>query len=211
MIVPQERSKADEPIYLPNGGADQGRVHLDSDLGTLWADLYMEDREPNSFINEIAHIGEDVGTGKLPLATALTRLKTMKDRATDSAVADRIQKAIDNMDAPPVTVPDLPDTVPEVVKKALRELAEIPTARRTGQVGMGQRKRSVFDEKLGIILRIDEGDEDRELAERLANRDLHESVDGALTMWRLFEAMQTNQEVRRWRMDAWRRAHPKEE
>jgi hypothetical protein len=187
----RERPNADEPVYLPNRGNDQGLVHLDSELGELWQDLYRDDREPNSFINEIAHLGEDVGTGKLPLAQALTRLAGMKGRATDPAVADRIQAAIDAMDAPPVELPELPDTVPDAIRRALRRLADIPTARIKGgrMVGLKHRDTSILEDKIDVVRRIDSGEIRRGPEMELMNRDSHESGDGALEMWRIFERL----------------------
>ena len=209
-IVPRDRPRADEPVYLPNNGNDQGMVHFDSELGKLWSDLYGDDREPNSFINEIAHIGEDVGTGKLPLAQAIERLKRLKGRATDQAVADRIQSAIDRIDAPTVDLPDLPDTVPDAVRRALRQLADIPTARKKGRVGLHYRDKSVLEEKVDIVRRIDSsgrGPLDRELE----GRDLHESADGAMEMWRIFERLMTPQWVVGYRRDESGRSVPIEE
>lgn len=206
-IIRRDRPNADEPLHLPNGGSDQGRMHLDSEFGELWQVLYQDDREPNSFVNEIARMGEQVGTGQLPLAQALERLARMKDQATDQTVANRIQRAIDAMDAPPVTVPDLPDTVPASVREALRRLSEIPTARSTKVRGIGRGEPSVFDRKLDIIRRLEAGDEERRLDAMLRERNLHESVDGALEMWRLFENIPMK-ELMQWRRDAYRRAHP---
>jgi hypothetical protein len=207
-IILRDRPRNDEPLHLPNRGNDQGLVHLNSELGELWAALYTDDREPNSFVNEIALIGEQVGAGQLPLVQALERLARMKERATDKAVEARIQQAIDAMDAPAVTVPDLPDTVPASIKEALRKLAEIPTARSTKVRGIGRGEPSVFDRKLDIIRRIDAGDEERRLDMMLRERDLHESVDGAVVMWRLFEGTDIMRDLARWRREAYRRAHP---
>jgi hypothetical protein len=175
-------------------------VHLDSELGKLWSDLYGDDREPNSFINEIAHIGEDVGTGKLPLAQAIERLKRLKGRATDQAVADRIQSAIDAMDSPPVDLPDLPDTVPDAVKRALRRLADIPTARKKGRVGLHHRDKSVLEEKIDVVRRIDARGGNR-VGRELEERDLHESADGAMEMWRIFERLMSPEWVVGYRKD----------
>ena len=183
-----DRPNADEPVYLPNRGNDQGLVHIDSELGGLWLDLYYDDREPNSFVNEIAQIGEQVGSGQLPLDQALQRLARMKGRATDQTIADRIQAAIDNMDAPPVELPDLPDTVPGAVRRALRRLADIPTARRL-RVGPRRLDQTVLDKKIDIVRKIDAGEIRMDAARRLQDRDLHESGDGAVSMWRIFERL----------------------
>lgn len=199
-----DRPQADEPIRLPNGGVDQGLVHMDSSLGELWQDLYMDDREPNSFVNEIARIGERVGTGEISLDQALDMLKALKGRAGDKAIEERIQNTINDLDAPKVSLPDLPDTVPAVVKDALQKLADIPTARRTGRIGGSHVAQSVLNKKLDIVRKIDAGWPGRlgEADSELGNRDLHESADGALQMWRLFESLRTNVDVRRWIRDA---------
>jgi hypothetical protein len=184
-IAKIDRPRADEPIHLPNRGSDQGLVHLDSEVGSLWADLYADDREPNSFINEIARTGEDLGTGKIDLDEVLKRLRTLKEQASDKAVADRIDRAIERIDAPPVKVPDLPG-IPAPVKKFLEDLAKIPTARKTGRIGASNPRESVLDKKIQAIRDFSEGKiRDRELERKLTERDLHESADGAFAMWRL--------------------------
>jgi len=108
-----------------------------------------------------------------------------------------------------VKMPDLPDTVPASIQEALRRLSEIPTARSTKVRGIGPGEKSVFDQKLDIIRRLDAGDEERRLDMMLRERDLHESVDGALEMWRLFENIDMR-ELMKWRREAHRRAHPEQ-
>jgi hypothetical protein len=66
---------------------------------------------------------------------------------------------------------------------------------------------SVLDQKLAIIRRIDAGDNERGLDLKLQGHDLHESVDGALEMWRIFDHL-NNAELSRWLREARRRAHP---
>jgi len=188
-ITKVNRPRADEPIYLPNGGSDQGLVHLDSEVGSLWGDLYADDREPNSFLNEIAHIGEDLGEAKIDLNEVLKRLRALKERASDKAVADRIEKAIEGIDAPPVKVPDIPG-IPAPVKKFLEELAKIPTARKTGRIGASNPRESVLDKKIKAIRDFTEGKmRAMELERKLEERDLHESADGAFAMWKLGERL----------------------
>ena len=198
----RERPRADEEAFLPNNGNDQGFVHMDSELGGLWWDLYHDDREPNSFVNEIAKIGEDVGKGSLPLSQALTRLQALKGRATDSAVADRIQRAIDGMDTPPVELPDLPDSVPAAVRRALQALADIPTARKSNIRGQSQ-KESALDSKIDIVRRIDSGEIGRlgDAEQQLRKRNFHESIDGSVEMWRIFDSLANPQIVTGYKQD----------
>lgn len=191
-IRPRKRLLEDEPIYLPNAGNDQGRVHLDSSIGSLWTDLYADDRPANSLINEIAHIGEDVGTGKLDLSEALTRLKALADRAPNAAVRQRILDVIENLDSPRVQL-DIPESVPDVVKKYLRELERIPSIRkRNVRIGVSQRKDSVLDEVMDLIRKIDQGEVSPFQAESLLRqRRVHESFDGGVKMWLLTERLFT--------------------
>jgi len=189
-IKPIQRANEDEPIHLPNGGADQGLVHLDSSLGELWSDLYTDQREPNSFINEIARLGEGVGKkreGQLDLESdVIPGLKKLKTRASDSAVADRIQETIDALSAPPAKPLDLPEGVPGPVRRALEDLARIPTARKTGQIGANRETVSVLDQMLDTVRKISRGEMDPREAEReLTKRHLHESGDGAVQMWEI--------------------------
>jgi hypothetical protein len=189
-IIKLNRPKSDEPLHLPNGGGDQGLMHLDSELGTLWADLYKDPREPNSFINEIARTGDALGEGQIDLNEVLKRLRALKVKAGDTGVEARVQDAIDAIDAPPVKVPDLPEGTPAPVKKFLEELAKIPTARKTGRIGASNPRESVLDKKIKAIRDFSEGKiRARQLEQELSDRTLHESADGAFAMWKLGERL----------------------
>jgi hypothetical protein len=184
-----KRTKEDTPLVLPNGGSDQGLFHLDSSLGKLWGDLYNDQREPNSFINEIANAGNSMGRDEQSLNQVIARLEKLKGQASDSGIADRVQEAIDGMNAPEVKVPKI-EGVPPAIQRFLEELADIPTARKTGRIGASQRKTSVLDDKIQIIRDIQAGKLRSEEAERkLKNRDLHESADAAHKMWKLAEQL----------------------
>jgi hypothetical protein len=213
-IIKRERPNADEPIYLPNGGNDQGLMHLDSELGALWADLYMDDREPNSFINEIARMGDQMGRDKLELSKFIDRLREMKKTAADQGVADRIQRAIDAIDAPPLgRKVDLPADAPKALRDAFEKLAAIPTARikvpkgsfmrRVGTGSFEPGKPSLIEKKEDIIRRLLAGDEQELLrlgaAERELNqRDFHEGTDAATTMWDIMQKATSDPEVQAW-------------
>jgi hypothetical protein len=180
------RLGGDEPLYAPNGGADQGLVHFDSALGTLWIDLVSDSREPNSVVNEIAHIGEDVGRGTLSLDDAAARLRELQAVAPDQGVAKRIEETIRRITAPPSPPIDVPDNTPPSVRSWLEQLAAIPTMRKTDN-GMDRRDKSVLDEALDLVRQISEGQRTgtRTMSAGEAQRrltllpnNIHESIDG---------------------------------
>lgn len=185
----RDRPGNDEPIRLPNNGQDQGLVHLDSGMGQLWQDLYVDNREPNSFVNEIAGIGERVGTGEISLNQGLDMLRALKGRAGDKAVEDRIQSTINDLDAPKAGKLDIPEGVPGLVRDALMKLADIPTARRTGRIGASHTNESVLNKKLDVVRKINSGEIPRmsEAERLLGQHDLHESADAAPEMWKIFD------------------------
>lgn len=192
-IAARTRPNADEPIYLPNGGQDQGFMHLDSEMGQLWQDLYADDREPNSFINEIARMGDEMGKNDLGEAEVIKRLRAMQTRATDKTIADRIGQTADKMDAPPVQL-EFPEGTPVPLQDLIRKLAEIPTARKRSlkgeRVGTGRlTDKSVVDRKMDIIRKIASGGYRRsfEAEHDLGVRDYHEGVDAATSMWSVLE------------------------
>ncbi|MGE5828527.1 MAG: hypothetical protein ACM30G_09220, partial [Micromonosporaceae bacterium] len=188
------RTGGDEPLYLPNRGADQGLVHLDSQLGQLWTALTADNREPNSFVNAAAHIGEDVGTGKISLDEAADRLRQLSARATDQAVARRIDATIRGIteSSPPPRI-DVPDNVPPAVRRWLDDLARIPTMRKT-DLPRNRREQSALDEALALVREISQqgltgqrtmsaGDAEMRLLGITQN--VHESIDGVYHARRL--------------------------
>jgi hypothetical protein len=197
---------------------------MDSELGRLWGDLYMDDREPNSFINEIAKMGDQMGRHQLGLEQFLDRLKVMKSQTSDKAVADRIQDAIDNLDAPKVKV-DLPSDTPAVLRKAFEDLADIPTARKKApkgarvptRIGTGTLEPgapSVLEKKEAILRHLIAGDEPEllrmgEAERKLQTRDFHEGTDAASTMWRIMELATNNEAVKKWLREKMREARVK--
>jgi hypothetical protein len=217
-IVKRDRPNADQPIHLPNGGSDQGNIHLDSELGKLWADLYADDREPNSFVNEIARMGDEMGNHRFELGEFVQRLKKMKTEAVDSAIADRIQKALDAIDAPPVKL-DLPPDIPATLRKAFEDLAAIPTARISvpakkkgeahaplarvvGNTHFRSGEPSVIQKKQDILRQIAAGDPEfvrgSSAADALSTHDLHEGTDAATTMWRIMDLAVQDPAVKAW-------------
>lgn len=201
-----ERANADEPLHLPNDGQDQGLIHMDSEIGKLWQDLVADPREPNSFVNEIARMGDEMGMQRLNLSQVIDRLREMKGEAVDSGVADRIQTTIDAVDAPPAGDLNLPSDLPVPLRNAFQQLAGIPTARkrdaRVGNARIGDE--SVLDKKLALIRALETGGPEvtgssgADIERRLFERDLHESADAATTMWKLFEGLRRDKAVQAW-------------
>jgi len=180
-IVPVPgRSKGDEKIVLPNDGFDQGAMHLDSNLGKLWVDLYHDQRSPNSFVNRVEKIGEDLGFGKASSAQTIDRLKALKTDAPDSVVADRIQKVIDAIDYPSKPLPKIPEGTPPVLADLIKKFNDIPLARRPGRGGMSDVDHAVqLAEKAGKLTRGQLATEMRKL-----RSFHHESEDGWAEMQR---------------------------
>lgn len=190
-IGSRTRPNADEAIHRPNGGHDQGRMHLDSAIGELWGDLYADDRPANSYINKIAILGEDLGTGKKSLNQAIEELRTLRNQARGSAIGDRVQRTLDQLDAPAAGPLNLPEGTPDVLRRYAEGLADIPTARKPTRNG----GKSPLDRVLEAIREIAEqkGNVSISEAERklvVPRTDVHESVDGATGwMWRLADML----------------------
>jgi hypothetical protein len=189
------RANGDVPLHLPNGGADQGLVHMDSELGKLWIDMVSDPREPNSFVNEIATIGEDVGRGNLSIDEAGDRLRKLAARSGDQGVADHLNRTADELiDAPPIPKIDVPDSVPAPVRAWLEEIAKIPVFRRKNIRGYRNTGQSVIDEAQQLVREISEGrggHERMRLVSRLKMiaQNVHESVDGVYAARKLTDRL----------------------
>jgi hypothetical protein len=188
-----DRTHGDQPLYLPNRGDDQGLVHLDSQLGELWTDLVSDKREPNSVVNEVAHIGERVGMGQVSLDEAARQLRDMATRATDQGVARRMRAAADAITEPgPPPVIDVPANTPAPVRAWLEHLAQIPTMRKADLPG-NRRDQSILDEAIGLVREISAQTPDhrtmsgRDAESRLEvlTDTIHESIDGVYHARRL--------------------------
>lgn len=216
-LEPPVRSKADVPLKMPNGGSDQGNIHMDSDIGQLWQDLANDDREPNSFVNEIAHMGDEMGRHRMSLQQVLDRLRQMEGQASDSAVAARIKQTVDHLSAPPAGKLDLPADMPEKLRAAFHQFADIPTARMTASKDAHKRVGnetitpvSPLDKKLAAIKQLLAGDGSAFDIERaLMNRDYHESADAATTMWSIMEKAVSDKAVQAWIRNTMRAARQK--
>src|SRR4029453_15397728 len=153
------RTNGDEELIAPNGGADQGFLHLDSEIGKLWIDLVSDNRESNSKVNEIARLGERLGVGDAEIdKDILPRLKEMKADAPDSAVAERIQETIDELTVPEVKDLDIPEGTPPVIREWLEQMAKVPTMRKIDSVRRGGDGESVLSKKLAMVRRAAAGE-----------------------------------------------------
>jgi hypothetical protein len=206
---PLARPNADEPIFMPRlAMSGSGSMHADSSMGKLWNALYQDDRVPNSVLNRIMRAGLSMATGDRSFDDILKRLRQLETEM-DPVVAARIRQTVDTIDAPKVGIPELPPTVPKKVVDALQKLAGIPTARRSGRVGaMGDTDRSILSKKLAAVQRIEAGERGRgddDPRQELTRHDLHESIEGAVQMWKLFDGFVGDPEIRRWVQEAARR------
>ena len=188
---PQERPNADEPISLGRGQmSGTGNMHGDSEIGKLWNDLYRDDRAPNSLLNELARLATSMSQGDRPFEDVLADLRKMasSNGGNDPQVAKRIQEAVGALEAPAFEMPDLPDSTPEPLRRLVADLGKIPTARRRGVQGTSGRNKSVIDDLVDAIGRIDRNEGDHFQNQReLEKHPLHESRDGATQIWRLFD------------------------
>jgi hypothetical protein len=219
ITTPPNRETGDEPFKPPNGGSDQGLIHLDSDIGQLWQNLTMDDRVPNSFVNEIAALGDDMGRQKLTLQQVLDRLREMQGEAPDKFIADRIRETVDNLTVPAAGKLDLPEGMPKTLRDALTKLSEIPTARikatpkertRVGATVIGED--SVLEKKMAAIRQLMAGEGSTfEIVQALRKRDFHESVDAAPTMWSIMERALADKAVEKWIRETLRAARAKKE
>lgn len=168
-------------------------VHPDSELGRLWESVPKRTPEEIAFANKINDLGESLSSPagrsdtNRPQAV-LDELKKLRGEAPES-VRSQLDKAIENLDAPPIKTPSLPDGVPEDIRTIVARLAGIPAARRTGQVGNSHRDESVLNEIIQIIKNMSNGEYLRggEFESKLTDalRSLHESAEGAYQMWDL--------------------------
>lgn len=167
-----------------------GNMHADSEMGQLWNDLYRDDRAPNSVLNEIARLATSMSQGDRPFEDVLADLRKMasSNGGQDPVVAKRIQNAIDDIDAPAFEMPKLPDSAPPELRQMVEDLGKIPTARRRGVMGTSGRNKSVIDDLVDAIGRIDRNEGDHFQNQReLEKHPLHESRDGATQIWKVFD------------------------
>ena len=198
----------DDSLKLPNGGQDQGIVHMDSSLGSLWQDLASDDRAPTSTVNEVLDISHNLGQGKIDVPTARALVRGIK---TDSpAVRERINKTVAELDVKPQKY-QVPENTPQAVKDILDKINEIPAYhnKAPNQAGGGGEE-TPFNKILDLVHRIGNGEEgpggDMKLTQAIQNP--HESGDGVYAARRLANPVSPasgamTPEVRNW-FRSWR-------
>jgi hypothetical protein len=192
------RENGDQTLKVPNGGADQGRIHLDSQIGGLWQDLAHDPRAQNSTLNKITDIGNDLGTGKIDVATARERLRALDPG--NSALKDRVDQAIKAMEVPKMSL-DLPSNTPTQVRDVLEKLNGVP-AYHVKQDGKTPIERLV--DAVRTISKGDRNDPNYREAERTiehAAGRVHESGDGVYQAQRdasELSAIKQGPDVRKW-------------
>jgi hypothetical protein len=192
------RENGDQTLKVPNGGADQGRIHLDSQIGGLWQDLAHDPRAQNSTLNKITDIGNDLGTGKIDVATARERLRALDPG--NSALKDRVDQAIKAMEVPKMSL-DLPSNTPTRVRDVLEKLNGVPAYH------VKQDGKTPIERLVDAVRTISKGDrndpnydEARRDIEHAAGR-VHESGDGVYQAQRdasELSAIKQGPDVRKW-------------
>jgi len=128
-------------------------------------------------------------------------LKAMMGRESDAGLRAKYRRALEDIDALATPVPDLPDSTPSALRRMVEELNMIPNARRSGHFAGSSQNASAVDRVVAIIREADTGNGGSigtvEMAIRDALHSLHESVDGAMQMWRL-EDLLKDPEIRTW-------------
>lgn len=177
------RSQGDDTLKIPNGGADQGLLHLDSEIGQLWSDLAADPRASNSELNNIVDLGHAVGAGHVAVSEAAHELQSMMQSVENPAVVARIAEAVRGMSAPPVNLEGLPDNIPPRVRAWLERVAGNPMFRQTNIRGQGNRE-SYFDQAREAIERVarqateGRGGSMHDMSRFFDTQHLHESIDG---------------------------------
>jgi hypothetical protein len=133
--------RSSEPVRLPNNGADQGLMHLDSALGELWQQLGDDrhlDVDGRALGNVVTDLGEGITLRRHDTSAALARLREVRTRVPDSPAARAIDRAIARLDAPARPAPALPPGAPEQVRRLMADLHAIPLVRRGYDAGGGE-------------------------------------------------------------------------
>lgn len=138
---PPAPTRSAEPIRLPNNGADQGLMHLDSAIGVAWQQL-GDDRHldvgGHALGNILTDLGEGITLNRHNSSHALDRLRELRDRVpAGGRAAQVLDRAVARLDAPYRPEPELPAGTPEPLRTLMRELNAIPLVRRGGDTGYG--------------------------------------------------------------------------
>lgn len=139
-----EPSRSAEEIRPPNGGhgIDQGLMHFDSALGMLWNRLGDDQHlqvDGHALGNVITDLGEGITRRHHDTNHALRELRRIRTQLPDtSTAAQRIDTAVNRLDAPDRPAPALPDNAPQQLKTLMADLNAIPLVRRGYDDGSSQ-------------------------------------------------------------------------
>ena len=142
----------------------------------------------------------------------VTDLKAMMEAEQDTGLKEAYRQALRDIEAPTTPVPRMPADIPDSLRRMLTELHQIPAARRSGHFAGTTREISAVDALAKVLQEVETGEAGSigtvESEIRKALRSLHESVDGAMAMWRLEKIMEDDRKA----IGAWIRSHyPKAE
>lgn len=128
-------------------------------------------------------------------------LNAMMDAEQDPAIKGLYKRALSDIAAPETAAPKLPESTPPVMRKLMDELNQIPVARRTGHFAGTTKQVSAVDRLAELAQNVENGDAGSvgtvESEIRRILRSFHESVDGAMQMWRL-ETLIDDPSLRTW-------------
>lgn len=169
------REDGNQPLKAPNGSwqSDQGVIHMDSEIGQLWSDLAKDNRLPNSDLNKITAIGQDLGRGNITTKQAATELNGIRNGLTDGPVKDRFTEAVRGLDVKPSEY-NVPDNTPKEVTDWLDHINAIPAFHNKTQGS------TPFERAVALVRDIGEGKQgpggDMKLSQ--VGHNVHESGDG---------------------------------
>jgi hypothetical protein len=139
-----EPSRSPEEIRPPNGGhgIDQGLMHFDGALGKLWNargdDQHLQ-VDGHALGNFVTDLGEGITLRRHDTNHALRELRRIRTQLPDaSTAAQRVDTAINRLDAPDRPAPALPDNTPQQLKDLMADLNAIPLVRRGYDEGSGE-------------------------------------------------------------------------
>jgi len=134
-----------EEIKPPNGAwdRDQGRMHMNSAIGRLWAGLGDDGRRYEVDGHALGNVLADLATGisfrHHDTNHALAELRRIRGQFPDgSDPASAIDRAIGRLDAPARPAPALPDNAPPQMRTLMEELNAIPLVRRGYDIGSNE-------------------------------------------------------------------------
>jgi len=192
-----------DDLKAPNGrwSADQGLIHMDSEIGGLWKDLASDDRVSTPDLNKITEIGQQLHDGKIDVPTARALIRDIKPG--NAQVRERINQAVAGLDTKPSKL-DLPDNTPAQVRDFLEKVNEIPAYHDRTNVREGKTPMQHLLDSVKIISKGDRNDPNYDEAQRAiehASGRVHESGDGVYWAQResgKLSPINQSAEVRKW-------------